>query len=805
MPSLADLQDYQTDVIHKQAPTDPNYAIPPLPGGAYQGPNVAGVADGGGFSGNPDFGGNISSGEVMPAGGVKPTNAVDAGTAQVDRLNSADVLPSGNPGSANDANALPGGSAAVPTGLGDLLKKGFDSSNILGTVTPLATGLVGLLGNQQSTDALKQGTADATKTIQDGNANIQGLLKSIYGEQSDILKPYQAVGQQGLDGLSAGLQPGGGLTDGYQGETQFTRDPNFTRNTDNADTGQFNRATDFTDPTKFNFTAADLAQDPGMQFRLDQAAKQRNRLAASSGSMASGAAIAARDARNQQDASQEFGAAYNRNENTFNNNYGRASSQFADNYGRAATQNQQNFQNNDQVFNENYSRANAQFADNYDRDATTFGNNFNRGLTEQQSNQQQKMTALMNAAGIGQNASNTLVGAKGAQGQQSATTQQLTNSQTADLQTSLASAIAAGDLTRANQISGIIGDTLKSVQSASDAAKARADADKAAANQKPGDTINVQGGAGGAGGAGGTVGNVAGGSVDKGAVTNTNTDTNTQGNQTQGSVTGTNTQGAQTNTQGNQEGADVHVTAGTPDSGDVFKMPDGTVIDRQTGEPVQTNESTTGKVLDIAKSGVGLLNNLLAKNNTSTANGLMDGSVTSEASTVAKSLVNSGSAQLAGIAHFLTNPYTVAVGAALAGALIWKNSQVHPTATKFVDDFQKPFGDHLGNVVDGFDTALATGKLDKTTAQGLYDQTKSFIDGFTADTQKFAGEGGKQATVAKQAQDTMTKNFGPNYEKILGKMQTEIAQLPDPAGGQVKAAVMPQSASQQLAQMAGAA
>lgn len=137
------------------------------------------------------------------------------------------------------------------------------------------------------------------------------------------------------------------------------------------------------------------------------------------------------------------------------------------------------------------------------------------------------------------------------------------------------------------------------------------------------------------------------------------------------------------------------------------------------------------------------------------------------------------SGALAGISSLLTNPITIGIGAAIAGALIWKSTQVHPTANTFVQNFQNPFGEHLGSVVDAFDQSLASGQMTKPQAQAAYDQTASLIQSFEQDRQSFAAKGSKESKVAQQAEAEMVKDFGPNYEGILGKMQSEIAQLPD--------------------------
>lgn len=141
-----------------------------------------------------------------------------------------------------------------------------------------------------------------------------------------------------------------------------------------------------------------------------------------------------------------------------------------------------------------------------------------------------------------------------------------------------------------------------------------------------------------------------------------------------------------------------------------------------------------------------------------------------------------GSGILSSVGAFLTNPITIGVGAALlAGYAIIKATQVHPTADKFVQNIQNPFGQHLSGVVDGFDKALQSGQLSKSDAQSMRDQTAQMLQQFQAAGQQFAAQGSKQSTVWKQAQQTMAQDFGPNYKKILSKMDSEIAALPQAA------------------------
>ena len=66
------------------------------------------------------------------------------------------------------------------------------------------------------------------------------------------------------------------------------------------------------------FTMSNLTQDPGYQFRLQQGQQALDRAAASKGLGLSGAALKGAMDYNQGMASQEYGAAYGRNQNQFN-------------------------------------------------------------------------------------------------------------------------------------------------------------------------------------------------------------------------------------------------------------------------------------------------------------------------------------------------------------------------------------------------------------------------------------------------------------------------------------------------------
>ncbi len=113
------------------------------------------------------------------------------------------------------------------------------------------------------------------------------------------------------------------------------------------------------------------------------------------------------------------------------------------------------------------------------------------------------------------------------------------------------------------------------------------------------------------------------------------------------------------------------------------------------------------------------------------------------------SLLTMGSAAAGTIAGLASNPITLAAAAALAGGLIWKSTQVHPTADKWVQTQQAPFDQKWA--------ALDKSGLPPDQLQAA--KTQSAQNYLTALGQ-FAQLGSKQATVAKQAATTFRQYYG---------------------------------------------
>ena len=101
------------------------------------------------------------------------------------------------------------------------------------------------------------------------------------------------------------------------------------------------------------------------------------------------------------------------------------------------------------------------------------------------------------------------------------------------------------------------------------------------------------------------------------------------------------------------------------------------------------------------------------------------------------------------IAGLATNPFTIAGAGVLATGLLWKKSQVHPTADKWVQGEQAPFDASMAKI-DQQNLPPDQAQAAKTT------NAQNYLNELV----KFAGQGSKQAIVAKQAAATFRQYYG---------------------------------------------
>lgn len=103
----------------------------------------------------------------------------------------------------------------------------------------------------------------------------------------------------------------------------------------------------------------------------------------------------------------------------------------------------------------------------------------------------------------------------------------------------------------------------------------------------------------------------------------------------------------------------------------------------------------------------------------------------------------------AAMTGFLTNPFTIAAGAAIGVGILWAKSQAHHEANTWVQQFQNPF-DSMMNQIN------ASGG----TPQDMQMLRSAAVADYMTATQEFATHGSDEKTVAKQAYDTFLKYYG---------------------------------------------
>lgn len=112
-----------------------------------------------------------------------------------------------------------------------------------------------------------------------------------------------------------------------------------------------------------------------------------------------------------------------------------------------------------------------------------------------------------------------------------------------------------------------------------------------------------------------------------------------------------------------------------------------------------------------------------------------------------------GHSMLGAIGGLATNPITIAGAAALAGGLLWKKSQVHPTADKWVQGEQNPFDQTMSNI----DKQAQAGQIAPEQAKATKQQN---AQNYLAELQAFSQKGAHENAVARQAAQTFRQYYG---------------------------------------------
>lgn len=120
---------------------------------------------------------------------------------------------------------------------------------------------------------------------------------------------------------------------------------------------------------------------------------------------------------------------------------------------------------------------------------------------------------------------------------------------------------------------------------------------------------------------------------------------------------------------------------------------------------------------------------------------------------------------------FMANPWTIGIGAAVAGAIAVVKSQAHHEATTFVREFQNPFNVSIGNIHDAFYEAYRTGNLTVDAARDAREQVIQLWKEFQERANAFARKGRDEERVVQQAFATTTAVWGRDLSLITSGMQ----------------------------------
>lgn len=157
-----------------------------------------------------------------------------------------------------------------------------------GVIGAVAGGYIASNGSKSAANTVAGASRDAAQLENEQYQQTREDQLAQLAQQRADSQPYRDAGYAALSQLAGGTAPG----------------------------GEFNR----------NFTMADYQADPGYQFRLQQGEQGINRAATASGSRYSGATLKALSRFNSDQASQEYGNAYNRFQTDTGSRFNRLSS-----------------------------------------------------------------------------------------------------------------------------------------------------------------------------------------------------------------------------------------------------------------------------------------------------------------------------------------------------------------------------------------------------------------------------------------------------------------------------------------------
>jgi TP901 family phage tail tape measure protein len=157
-----------------------------------------------------------------------------------------------------------------------------------------------------------------------------------------------------------------------------------------------------------------------------------------------------------------------------------------------------------------------------------------------------------------------------------------------------------------------------------------------------------------------------------------------------------------------------------------------------------------------------------------------------------------GAGIMGSVGALMTNPWTIAIGAGIAGIVtLFKvfGDQTHKHADELVQNLQKPFVAGVENILGAERAAADAGSLTADQANIATQQVTQLWSTMKTNMDDFASKNAKNATVVQQAYSTLD----PYMQTVLGEMTTRAKGLQDVEDQQSAAAQAAAAATDTLA------
>lgn len=291
-------------------------------------------------------------------------------------------------------------------------------STIVGVAAASSSSRAQSRAADRAADAqIESADAAAAAQLQANRENID-LQREIFEQTRADQMPWQLAGQQALQQLQSDMASGR-FDPGEFSFDQFKAPDPFTYQ-------QFEGPGEFQAPDP-----ADIANDPGYQFRVEQAQKALESSAAARGMTMSGAQLQALERFSQGLASQEYGDAFNRALQSYGVNFDTSLAAHNTQFGNAL----QAYGTN---FDASLAAHNTQFGDALQQYQTNTGNQLNA------------FNQLATMAGVGQTANQSLANARNQMGQSIGQSTMNTGNAIAQQQLGTGQAIAQNAINQGN-------------------------------------------------------------------------------------------------------------------------------------------------------------------------------------------------------------------------------------------------------------------------------------------------------------------------------------------------------------------